>query len=659
MMRETKQIMVIIFVIALFSPLLGMIGHSETAGADGGTLQCNTNLFLIPQSGEVGGGNVHWRVTGETASDLRRALINSVGDGEGELTEEHLNEYLQTNRMLESYLQRGGTLENYRKTSLHPEYEFKPQRDIDPEDYIDYHGVKITRSSLTTDDIFDSTVGLFGSTADDTSTIEIKFATSFNERPGTQEYELNMADHRVTTAIFDSIIIPVEEVLVDENATEMPEEFQLEHENLLVKDGEVQAVFVILDSEGDLKEIRDPQGDISEGGFVDTEIIDWSPGDTVKVLYAYGLEWAGTSELSHWTFIVGTHSYYSPDIDGGTIYLIRTPAGNILRYSVEYQGYDEPTATIKWKQFNMLENPQILFVIAMVASYLTVKIPMWEFKKYRNVFHPSRRSRAKKDKLTHLSARIMSVMIIVFYLFPSLGPLYIGGIYLILIGVGLIATSGLIAKWFYKKETKQIPKEYIKPPKRKTKVKKQRCTSCDNIFTIPKNKNLFMVTCPSCGEKQRKLKEGYNYLFLEKEGDQVFSIFKDAVEQGSPGLIVTTKIPSKIREKFSLEEVDIKWLSDHGSSQHDVLDPTRLEFDILRSVSNFSKENEQGVILLDGLEYLIVENKFEKVSKFLKKTTDVCSLNATKYMVHLNPTSISKAELSILKKEFDHTEDLR
>ncbi len=677
MSKKLIQIFAIVFTIALFSPIISVIGATETAGTHGGTLECNTNLQLIPQAGEVGGGNIRWRLTGATARDLRRALIMSVGDGEGHLTEEQLNKYLQTNQMLESYVQRGTTLDGYRESHAYTRYGFTPQRDIDPDDQINYHGLKITRSSLTTNNVHDDTVGLVGSTAQDTSSLEIKFTISFHEAPGVQEYNLNMADHRVMTALFDSIIIPAEEVLIENAGSGFETEFELEHGNLLVKDGDVQARLIRFDSGGNHTVLTPPEDYnyvVSEDGSV--ELLDgfeFEEGDELRIFYGYGVEWTGNSKLSHWTYFVGTHSYYEPVYEDGTLYVIRTPAGQLLHYSADYEGYDEPRASIRWKQFNVLENPQILFVIVALASYFTVKVPKTEFKKYRDVYHPSKKAKAEKDTFTHIFARVLSLVILIIYFVPSLGPIFISGLYLVIIAAAFVVSSIVISKVFYKHKSNQIPLEDTKPPvkkkipttpadrkvKKPSNVKKHKCNSCREIFTIPINKNLLTVKCPACKKSQRELKEGYNYLFLEDKGDKVFSILSEFVKDGQPGMVVTTKIPSKIREKFSLQGLDIKWLSDHASNEHDVLDPTRLEFDLVRAISNFSRENERGIILLDGLEYLIVENGFERVSKLLKKTTDTCSFNATTYLIHLNPSSMSKAELSITKKEFDHVEDLR
>ncbi|MCK4717748.1 MAG: DUF835 domain-containing protein, partial [Thermoplasmata archaeon] len=66
---------------------------------------------------------------------------------------------------------------------------------------------------------------------------------------------------------------------------------------------------------------------------------------------------------------------------------------------------------------------------------------------------------------------------------------------------------------------------------------------------------------------------------------------------------------------------------------------------------------EEGVILLDGLEYLIVENGFDTVLKFIKKITDIASMDEATFLVMVDPSSISEDELSVLRKEFDFVED--
>ncbi len=661
--------MVVVLLLSLFVPIVGTIAEGETAGTDGGELRCNTNVQLIPQADAVGGGNVDWRLEGEAARDLRRAILLSQGKNESDtLTTQDLEDYLLTSRMLESYLQRGQTLRSFRDSHAYSRYGFTPMRDIDPDEYIVYYGMKIERSSLNTNSMTDDTSGLIGTTGDDTSRITIQFTLGLHESPGSHEYDIRLADHRILSAVFDAIIIPNEELLIDEAGTDFETEFELEKSNLLVKDGDVQARLIRFDPVGDYT-LLDPQENnyvISEDGSVELlDDFELEEGDSLRVFYGYNFEWQGRSLLTHWSYIVGTNSFYSPSNSEGNLYNFRTPAGEVIYYSVEFDGTDAPEGSIKWREFNIFENPQILFVIAVVLAYFSAGFPKKSFKKYRKALPKSLRADAEKIGWTHLLCRIFSISILVLYLVPILGPLFIRGEIFILSSIGLTVLSAIISKSMYglKAEDKQdIPKKPKKSMEKKKKkpsnVKRAVCKSCEEEFTIPKERNPLGINCPSCGEALRKLREGYNYILLAEDVDEVFSIFSAMVETDIPYLIITTKIPSKIREKYGLDLDNIMWLSDQESDEYKLLDPNRLEFEITRVITNFSQKKERGVIFLDGLEYLIVENGFERVSKFIKKTADICSINVITYVTYVNPNSISEEKLSVLKSTFDHAEDL-
>ena len=70
------------------------------------------------------------------------------------------------------------------------------------------------------------------------------------------------------------------------------------------------------------------------------------------------------------------------------------------------------------------------------------------------------------------------------------------------------------------------------------------------------------------------------------------------------------------------------------------------------------KTSEGGVILLDGVEYLAIENGFDSALKFMKKVNDLCSINDATLVVPITPLSLPQDQLSMLKKEFDRVEIL-
>ncbi len=684
------KVIAMIFLIMVIAPLFTM--NSGGDSVQGGKLECSTNLQLIPQAKTVGGGNIHWTLEGEAASQLRAYLLDSVGNdelfpeianGDDILDNDELELYLDVNGMLESYIQRGGALNGFRgKVNING---FEPIRDIEPDDYIEYFGgPRISRSSLNSDDIAGDTTGLLGYSRDDTTPITIHFQVSFREQTPGGSREVDMSDLRLLNAVWDSIIIPVKQDLITEAGSNPQNTFNIEQDDLLTN---ATGSYGIILRNG----IREPSENYSissDGTNLAIEIDQDSirNGDNITVVYAHTLIWKGRTEFTQWSYVVGTNSFYDPTYDDGSLYIIRSPAGELLYYSLDVTGGNVPEATIMFDEFNIFENPQILFILVCVFAYFIRHFPKKYFMDYKSMFPQNNYQEAEKSRPLHLLSGIATALIFVIYFFPAMVGFFFGGLLLIIMGGVFTALSGVLSQFIYSKKKKNIPDEVLKSTttsgprtrrktvrrtktrrtvaptrstKRPTKIKRTYCDWCGEFFTVHKERNLLTVDCPSCSKKQRELKEGYNYLFLDPDGNNAFSLLIGFIKEGLPALVITTKMPSKLEEKHGLHRANIMWLSDQVTSENRILNPKRLDFEITRSIANFSKENERGVIFLDGFEYLLVENGFEKMSKFIKKTTDTCSLNASTYMIYVNPNSISSQELSILKKEFDNIEDLR
>ncbi|MBI4999948.1 MAG: tetratricopeptide repeat protein [Euryarchaeota archaeon] len=153
------------------------------------------------------------------------------------------------------------------------------------------------------------------------------------------------------------------------------------------------------------------------------------------------------------------------------------------------------------------------------------------------------------------------------------------------------------------------------------------------------------------------LDKGFNYLLYEEKTDGAFKLFGEMVSAGSKGLCITTMYPSKLKKMYKLGEAKVLWLSD-SKDEPDTLSPTRLDFEITREITKFIKDNKEGVILLDGFGYLTLENEFDKVRKFIKRTNDLSSMNSSTFMVVVNPDAFSKETVTTLARDFDKVEDV-
>jgi len=153
----------------------------------------------------------------------------------------------------------------------------------------------------------------------------------------------------------------------------------------------------------------------------------------------------------------------------------------------------------------------------------------------------------------------------------------------------------------------------------------------------------------------KSLEHGFNYIIMEERTDKSYELFRQFLDDGVPGFCITTTFPTKLIKRYGLQEAKVVWLSE-AESDMERYNPKRLDFEITKNINNFVKTNDESVLLLDGFEYLVLENSFENVMKFIKKVNDLASMTNSTVLVPINPEAFSREEMTLLQKEFDRTE---
>ncbi len=150
------------------------------------------------------------------------------------------------------------------------------------------------------------------------------------------------------------------------------------------------------------------------------------------------------------------------------------------------------------------------------------------------------------------------------------------------------------------------------------------------------------------------LETGFNYLLYEEKADISYRILEDFVSKGAPALCLTTAYPSKLKKMYKkLADATVIWLSESSGGGVETMSASRLDFEVTRTMTRFMRDNKGGIVLLDGFEYLILENDFEKVRKFIKKINDFASMNEATFIVTVNKESFPKEVITTLSKDFD------
>ncbi|OGS49938.1 MAG: hypothetical protein A3K65_04400 [Euryarchaeota archaeon RBG_16_68_12] len=179
-----------------------------------------------------------------------------------------------------------------------------------------------------------------------------------------------------------------------------------------------------------------------------------------------------------------------------------------------------------------------------------------------------------------------------------------------------------------------------------------KCPACGEIQVVPEGANLMQTRCEACGALLKEIERGFNYLVIAPENDLALEWFHSIVKKNVPGLAMSTTFQEKLRKEFGFEQVDLYWLTDTDTGPKSI-DPKRLDFEMMRTISNFIKRTKGGAVLLDGLEYLVVENAFDRVLRFVKKVNDLASVHEVTLIVPVTAGSLGADELSLLRKEFD------
>ncbi|WP_297090593.1 DUF835 domain-containing protein [Thermococcus sp.] len=120
---------------------------------------------------------------------------------------------------------------------------------------------------------------------------------------------------------------------------------------------------------------------------------------------------------------------------------------------------------------------------------------------------------------------------------------------------------------------------------------------------------------------------------------------------GRAGLIISRQPPQVIRSRLKVEKTPVIWLTTAPGER--TVRPTRLEY-LLHIIVEFIKKTEAPkLVFLEGVEYLILENGFTPVFKFLTTLKDYAIIHNTIVVVPVDVESLEEKQANLLKREFE------
>ncbi|HKZ49344.1 MAG TPA: DUF835 domain-containing protein [Thermoplasmata archaeon] len=144
------------------------------------------------------------------------------------------------------------------------------------------------------------------------------------------------------------------------------------------------------------------------------------------------------------------------------------------------------------------------------------------------------------------------------------------------------------------------------------------------------------------------LRPSKSYLVKDKSKHRAFTVLADAARHGRQGLGITRANPAAVRQEYGLRETPIVWLTTiFGQNQVPPTDLALLEKIVLQAL----KDAANPVVLLDGVEYLLVYNKFERVIRFFHTVRDATEAAGGSLVLALDTSVLEEREAALFESE--------
>ena len=150
----------------------------------------------------------------------------------------------------------------------------------------------------------------------------------------------------------------------------------------------------------------------------------------------------------------------------------------------------------------------------------------------------------------------------------------------------------------------------------------------------------------------RELEKSFSYLVEEDKPEASYTLFINALGKGMKGFCITRNYPAKIRSKFDLGETPVIWLSNVG--RENTIRPKDLE-KLSLALEQFLSQSGGGIVMLDGLEYLITNNNFITVLRLIQSLRDQVAINQSILLMAVNRSTLESHQLNLLEREVDFT----
>lgn len=146
---------------------------------------------------------------------------------------------------------------------------------------------------------------------------------------------------------------------------------------------------------------------------------------------------------------------------------------------------------------------------------------------------------------------------------------------------------------------------------------------------------------------EREIKPGNLYLLQERKAERIFTLYEMMKKAGMDVLCVSRIHPDHLMEDYTIPKDDSLWLSNTVGERN--VNPLNIGILTDRLIRYFEGGGYRG-ILFEGLEYLSMQNDFERVLRLVNFLYESVAVTRNVLVVSVDPRAFSPKELAFLEK---------
>jgi len=152
------------------------------------------------------------------------------------------------------------------------------------------------------------------------------------------------------------------------------------------------------------------------------------------------------------------------------------------------------------------------------------------------------------------------------------------------------------------------------------------------------------------------LRPGWSYVIKEDRPERGFSLFSNLLAKGSRGLCISRTHPDTLMQKYGFE-AEALWLT-KTEVAHQASSPKGVEYvspnnlaHLASSIREFLSKGPDGVVIVEGLEYLTTQNDFKSVLKFVQLVNEQIVLDKGYLIVPVDEGTMDAKDFSLIERE--------